>query len=75
MRDVIEKKSQGGIKFKKLQYKYIANLKKNQNENLLKTKMKDILSKLPICKKYKKYKEYENKVIIDKIYEEKKKRM
>ena len=72
IRDIIEKKSQGRIKFKKLQYKYIANLKKNQNENLLKTKMKDILSNLPISKKYKKYKEYENKVIIDKIYEEKK---
>ena len=72
IRDIIEKKSQGRIKLKKLQYKYIANLKKNQNENLLKTKMKDILSNLPISKKYKKYKEYENKVIIDKIYEEKK---
>ena len=72
IRDIIEKKSQGRIKFKKLQYKYIANLKKNQNENLLKTKMKDILSKLPISKKYKKYNEYENKVIINKIYEEKK---
>ena len=34
--------------------------------------MKDILSKLPISKKYKKYNEYENKFIIDKIYEEKK---
>ncbi len=36
--------------------------------------MKDILSNLPISKKYKKYNEYENKVIIDKIYKEKKKR-
>ena len=34
--------------------------------------MKDILSNLPISKKYKKFKEYENKVIIDKIYKEKK---
>ena len=71
IRDIIEKKSQGRIKFKKLQYKYIANLKKEQNENLLKTKMRYILSNIPISKKFK---EYGNKIIIDKIYEQKKKR-
>ena len=75
IRDIIEKKSQGRIKFKKLQYKYIANLKKDKNENLLKTKMRYILSNLPISKKYKKFKEYENKTIIDKIYEEKKEKV
>ena len=72
IRDIIEKKSQGRIKFKKLQYKYIANLKKDKNENILKTKMRYILSNLPISKKYKKFNEDENKTIIDKIYEEKK---
>ena len=34
--------------------------------------MRYILSNIPISKKYKKFKEYENKTIIDKIYEEKK---
>ena len=34
--------------------------------------MRYILSNIPINKKYKKFKEYENKTIIDKIYEEKK---
>ena len=51
--------------------RYIANLKKDQNENLLKTKVRDILSRIPVSKKYKNFKKDENKVIIDKIYKEK----
>ena len=35
-------------------------------------KMKDILSKEQISRKYKKFNEYENKIIIEKIYKEKK---
>ena len=73
IRNIIEKNSLNGtIKFKKLQYKYITDLKKDKNEDLLKTKMRDILSNLPISKKYKQSKKDENKIIIDKIYKENK---
>ena len=46
-----------------MQYKYITDLKKDKNEDLLKTKMRDILSNLPISKKYKQSKKDENKII------------
>ena len=73
IRDITKKNSiDGKIEFKKFKHKYISDLKKDKNENLFKTKIKDILSKLPLSEKYKKFREDENKIMIDKIYKENK---
>lgn len=71
IRDITKKNSiNGNIDFKKTSYKFISNLKKDKNEGLFKSKIKDILSKEPISTKNKKSNKYENKLIIDKIYKE-----
>ena len=59
------------IYFRKLPYKFISNLSKNNNVRLINMKMKDILSEIPITTKNKKSHKFENKFIIKKIYEEK----
>ena len=73
VRDIIKKNSiYGAIELKKLPNKTIEVLTKNKNEELFKTKIKDIFSNEKISTKYKKFEVYENKKIIDKIYEDKK---
>ena len=73
IRDIIKKNSiHEIIQFKKTKHRFISNLKKDKNEDLFKMKMKDILSKEQISRKYKKFNEYENKIIIEKIYKENK---
>ena len=73
VRDIIKKNSiYEAIELKKLPNKTIEVLTKNKNEELFKTKIKDIFSNEKISTKYKKFEVYENKKIIDKIYEDKK---
>ena len=73
VRDIVKKNSiYGAIELKKLPNKTIEVLTKNKNEELFKTKIKDIFSNEKISTKYKKFEVYENKKIIDKIYEDKK---
>ena len=60
-------------KLKKLRCKkFIADLKLEKNIALFKMKMSDILCQQKISSKFSKFDEYENKKIIEKIYEEKK---
>ena len=60
-------------KLKKLRCKkFIADLKLEKNIALIKMKMSDILCQQKISSKFSKFDEYENKIIIEKIYEEKK---
>ena len=73
IRDTIKKNSiYKPVKIIKCQYNFISNLKKDKNENLFNEKIKDILSNQPITTKNKKSHKYENRLIINKIYEEKK---
>jgi hypothetical protein len=73
IRDIIRKNSTNKeIKFIKFRTEFVANLKKDKNVDLLETKLIDILKNQPISKKNKKSKEFENRFIIDKIYEENK---
>ena len=73
IRDIIQKNSTNKeIKFIKFRTEFVANLKKDKNVDLLETKLIDILKNQPISKKNKKSKEFENRFIIDKIYEENK---
>jgi len=58
------------IYFRKLPYKFISHLSKNDNIRLINMKMKDILSEIPITTKNKKSHKFENKFIIKKLYEE-----
>ena len=60
------------IRFIKLPYGFIADLNKKKNEELFNMKIKDILSKVPISTKNKKSDTFQNRLIINKIYEEKK---
>ena len=60
------------IEFKKLPRDFISNLNKEDNEILYKNKISDILSEAKISSKYTSCDEYENRKIIEKIYEEKK---
>ena len=60
------------IRFIKLPYGFIADLNKKKNEELFTMKIKDILSKVPISTKNKKSDTFQNRLIINKIYEEKK---
>ena len=60
------------INFIKFQTKFIANLKKDKNIDLLEAKLVDILKNQKISTKNKRSNEYQNSIIIDKIYEEKK---
>ena len=61
------------IQLKKLQCKkFIADLKMEKNKALFKMKMLDILCQQKISSKFSKFDEYENKIIIEKIYKEKK---
>ena len=60
-------------KLKKLRCKkFIADLKLEKNTTLFKMKMSNILCQQKISSKFSKFDEYENKKIIEKIYEEKK---
>ena len=73
VRDVIKKNSiNEKIKILKFQNKFVSDLKKDKNEDVLKMTIKDILSNQPITTKNKKSNEYENRLIIDKILREKK---
>ena len=73
IRDIIKKNCiYETINFIKFRRKFVANLKKDKNIDLLETKLIDILKNQPISTKNKNADEYENKFIIDKIYEEKK---
>ena len=75
VRDIIKKNSiNEKIKILKFQNKFESDLKKDKNEDVLKMTIKDILSKQPITTKNKKSNEYENRLIIDKILKEKKKK-
>ena len=59
------------IYLKKLQTKgFTSDLSKKNNEELFDTKIADILKKQPISTKYSKFDRFENKKIIDKIYDE-----
>ena len=70
---VIKNSIYNEIKLKKLpNKKFIADLNKEKNERLFKMKISDILCQQKISSKYTKFDEYENKKIIEKIYEEKK---
>ena len=63
------------LQLKKLPNKtFIADLNKKKNEKLFKMKMADILCQEKISSKYSNFDKYENRKIIDKIYEEKKER-
>ena len=75
VRDIIKKNSiNEKIKILKFQNKFESDLKKDKNEDVLKMTIKDILSNQPITTKNKKSNEYENRLIIDKILREKKKK-
>ena len=71
--DIIEKNSIfEPIKLKKLPNKFTSNLNKEKNEILHKKKLVDIFLEEKISGKYSTFDKYENKKIIEKIYEEKK---
>ena len=73
IRDIIKKNSKyKKILLSKLQTKFTSNLKKQNNFELFKKKIKDILCQNKISTKYSTLDKYENKKIIDKIYEENK---
>ena len=74
IRDIIKKNSlKKGIDLKKLRTKeFIADLTKQTNERLFNMKIKDILCEQPISTKYSTFDTFENKLIIEKIYEESK---
>ena len=73
IRDIIKDNSTNkNINFFKFRTKFVADLKKDKNIDLLETKLIDILKNQPISTKNKKSKEFENRFIIDKIYEEQK---
>ena len=73
IRDIIKKNSNHkDINFIKFRTEFVADLKKDKNVDLLETKIKDILKNQPISTKNKKSDEYENSLITDKIYQEKK---
>ena len=73
IRDIIKKNCiYETINFIKFQTKFIANLKKDKNIDLLEAKLVDILKNQKISTKNKRSNEYQNSIIIDKIYEEKK---
>ena len=74
IRDIIKKNSlKKDIDLKKLRSKeFIADLTKQTNERLFNMKIKDILCEQPISTKYSTFDTFENKLIIEKIYEEKK---
>ena len=72
-RDIIKKNSNNrNIELKKFPNKTMEVLTKNKNEELFQMSLKDIFSNEKISSKYKKFDNYENKNIIDKIYEENK---
>ena len=61
------------IDLKKLPTKgFISDLSKQNNERLFNMKIKDILCEQPISTKYSTFDTFENKLIIEKIYEESK---
>ena len=69
--NLIQKKN----KLKKLPNRtFIADLNKKKNERLFKMKIADIFREEKISSKYSNFTQYENRKIIDKIYEEKKER-
>ena len=73
IRDIIKKNCiYETINFIKFQKKFVANLKKDINIELLETKLVDILKNQKISTKNKNSNEDQNKTIIDKIYKEKK---
>ena len=73
IRDIIKKNSiYEEINFIKFQTKFVANMKKDINIELLEAKLVDIIKNQPISTKNSKSEEYHNRIIIDKIYEEKK---
>ena len=74
IRDIIKKNSlKKDIDLKKLRSKeFIADLTKQTNERLFNMKIKDILCEQPISTKYSTFDTFENKLIIEKIYEENK---
>ena len=73
IRDIIKKNSiNEKINFIKFRTEFVDDLKTDKNVDLLETKMEDILKYQPISTKNKKSDEYENRLIINKIYEERK---
>ena len=74
IRNIIKENSiNKDIDLKKLRTKeFMADLSKQNNERLFNMKIKDILCEQPISTKYSTFDNFENKLIIEKIYEEKK---
>ena len=74
IRNIVKENSlKKDIDLKKLPTKgFISDLSKINNERLFDMKIKDILCEQPVSTKYSKFNRFENKKIIDKIYEEKK---
>ena len=69
VRDITNKNfNNKSIYFRKIPYKFISNLTKNDNERLIDMEMKDILCEIPITTKNKKSSRFENKFIIEKLY-------
>ena len=73
IRNVVKENSLSkDIDLKKLPTKFIADLTKQNNKRLFNMKIKDILCEQPISTKYSKFDSFVNKLIIEKIYKEKK---
>ena len=74
IRNIIKENSiNKDIDLKKLRTKeFMADLSKQNNERLFNMKIKDILCEQPISTKYSTFDTFENKLIIEKIYEENK---
>ena len=69
VRDITNKNfNNKSIYFRKIPYKFISNLTKNDNERLIDMEMKDILCEIPITTKNKKSRKFENRFIIEKLY-------
>ena len=69
LRDIIKKNSYEQIDLKKIGNKFSADLKVKQNKKLYKMKIKDILIEKKISTKYKTKDDFENKKIIEEIYQ------
>lgn len=71
IRDITKKNSiYDQIDFKKLSYTFISDLNKKKNEVMFQMTIKDILSSQPISTKNKRSNRFENRNIINKIYDE-----
>lgn len=69
IRDTIKQNSNGQIDLKKIGNKFSADLRINKNKRQYKMKIRDILMEEEISSKYSTLDRFENKKIIDEIYE------